>query len=162
MNKIFFLPASLWILISCNQPQQHEVAKAINLDSIKQVLKQTDQAFSDRSKQVGQQVAFLEYMDENVTMLRPNSMPLVTKDSVKKIYAQRSDTSFVLTWTPLYADVSSSGDLGYTYGTWLFETKSGGKGEGTYCTIWKQDATGKWKFVMDVGNEGLKALQTKK
>ena len=156
MMKTITLLLGLLIFASCSQPHQEQTVKSLNLDSIKQVLKQTDQAFSDRSKQIGQQASFLEYMDQNVTMLRPNSMPLVSKDSVEKFYSLRSDTSFVLTWTPLFADVSSSGDLGYTYGTWLLETKSGEKGEGTYCSIWKPDSRGDWKFVLDVGNEGLK------
>ena len=27
--------------------------------------------------------------------------------------------------------------------------------EGTYVTIWKKDADGNWKFVLDTGNQGL-------
>ena len=163
MNKIYSLIALSLLYSSCTQPKQpQQTQKILNLDSIKQVLKQTDQAFSDLSKRKGQQAAFLEYMDGNVTMLRPNSMPLVSKDTMRKVYAQRSDTSFTLTWSPLFADVSASGDLGYTYGTWLFETKSGEKQEGTYCTIWKQDASGNWKFVLDTGNDGLKKPEEKK
>lgn len=162
MNRIYSLITLSFLYVSCMQSQQQQTQKALNLDSIKQVLKQTDQAFSDRSKQIGQQAAFLEYMDQNVTMLRPNSMPLVGKDTMRKVYEQRSDTSFTLTWSPLFADVAASGNLGYTYGTWLFETKSGEKEEGTYCTIWKQDAGGNWKFVLDTGNDGLKKKEEKK
>ena len=162
MKKAFPLLAALLIFISCMQPQHEETAKNLNLDSLRQVLKNTDQAFSDLSKQKGQQAAFLEYMDENVTMLQPNSMPLVGKDTIRKRYAQRSDTSFTLTWTPLFADIAASGELGYTYGTWLLQTKSGEKDEGTYATVWKQDSKGNWKFVLDTGNEGLKKPEEKK
>lgn len=143
-------------ITACSPAAEEQAEKSINLDSVKQVLMATDRAFSYRSKQIGQQHSFLEYMDEYVTMLRPNSMPLVGKDTMRKIYSQRSDTSFTLTWSPLYADVAASGELGYTYGTWHLETKTGAKEEGTYCTIWKQDSTGQWKFVLDMGNEGLK------
>jgi ketosteroid isomerase-like protein len=156
MKSLFYLSTICLFIAACSQSEKQQAEKQLNLDSVKQVLIATDQAFSDRSNQIGQQAAFLEYMDEHVTMLRPNSMPLVGKDTIRKIYAQRSDSSFTLTWSPLFADVSASGDLGYTYGTWLLETKMGEKEEGTYCSIWKQDSIGHWKFVMDVGNDGLK------
>ena len=156
MNRLFLLLIFTSIL-ACNQQHHHHAeAPPLNLDSIKDELKQTDLAFSNRSKEKGQQAAFLEYMDENVSMLRPNSMPVVSRDSMRRIYSQRSDTSFTLTWSPLFADVAASGELGYTYGTWLLVTKAGEKSEGTYCTIWKKDANGNWKFVLDMGNEGLK------
>jgi ketosteroid isomerase-like protein len=28
--------------------------------------------------------------------------------------------------------------------------------QGTYTTFWKKDKKGKWKFVLDTGNDGLK------
>jgi ketosteroid isomerase-like protein len=156
MKPLSLLSAMALFITACSPAAKERAEKIINVDSVKQVLMATDRAFSDRSKQIGQQHSFLEYMDEQVTMLRPNSMPLVGKDTMRKIYSQRSDTSFTLTWSPMYADVAASGELGYTYGTWHLETKTGAKEEGTYCTIWKQDSTGRWKFVLDMGNEGLK------
>ncbi len=154
--KKLFLALNALLIISCNQQPSLPKEKNINLDSIKQVLKQTDQDFSDLSKSKGQHAAFLQYMDENVAMLRPNSMPLIGKDTMQKRYALSSDTSYTLIWKPLFADVSTSGDLGYTYGQWQLQFHGGELSEGTYCTIWKQDSTGKWKFVLDMGNEGLK------
>jgi ketosteroid isomerase-like protein len=142
--------------ISCNQQSSIPQIKIVNTDSIKQVLVQTDLDFSNLSKSIGQQKSFLEYMDNNVTMLQPGSMPLVGKDTMQKRYKLKSDTSFVLTWAPLFADVSSSGDLGYTYGTWKYQPNIGDSAEGTYCTIWKVDSGGNWKFVLDTGNDGLK------
>lgn len=162
MKALFFISTVCAVMAACTPPAKQQAEQHLNSDSIKQVLIATDQAFSDRSKQIGQQAAFLEYMDEQVTMLRPNSLPLVGKDTIQKIYAQRSDSSFTLIWSPLFADVAAGGDLGYTYGTWLLETKAGDKEEGTYCTIWKQDSIGNWKFVMDVGNDGLGKEATKK
>src|SRR6185436_18782069 len=116
---------------------------------------QTDQAFSDLSKAKGRNASFLEYMDEHVTMLRANGMPLVGKDTMAKRFAERPDTSYTLTWQPLYADAAASGDLGYTYGRWLLVTTTNDSSEGTYCTIWKKDSNGNWRFVLDTGNEGL-------
>jgi ketosteroid isomerase-like protein len=60
-----------------------------------------------------------------------------------------------LTWEPLYADISVSGDLGYTYGLFASHTKTGKLlGRGKYVTIWKKQRDGTWKYVLDGGNEG--------
>ena len=64
---------------------------------------------------------------------------------------------YTLTWVPIKADVARSGELGFTYGTYLLTIKNIGKEEGTYCTIWKKDKNHSWKFVLDTGNEGLNA-----
>ena len=156
MKKIFFV-ANAIVFASCQQPRQHAAEmKAVNRDSLKEALMKTDLAFSDLSKAKGRNASFLEYMDEHVTMLRPNGMPLVGKDTMRKRFSTMPDTSYTLTWKPLFADVAASGDLGYTYGTWLLVTTKNDSSEGTYCSIWKQQPNGDWKFVLDTGNEGLK------
>ena len=54
------------------------------------------------------------------------------------------------------ADISSSGDLGYTYGTFEFRSKDkDGKPTvdyGKYTSIWKKQADGSWKVALDMGN----------
>ena len=61
-----------------------------------------------------------------------------------------------LIWTPVGADISSSGDLGYTYGNYEFHSKDKeGKAKveyGKYTSIWKQQKDGSWKVVLDMGN----------
>jgi len=61
-----------------------------------------------------------------------------------------------LTWTPVKAEMAASGDLGYTYGTYVFKDK-GKDGKlitayGKYATVWKKQKDGSWKVVMDMGN----------
>jgi ketosteroid isomerase-like protein len=66
------------------------------------------------------------------------------------------DKNNSLTWKPIGADVSSSGDLGYTYGTYEFRSKdASGKpsvSHGKYTSIWKRQKDGSWKVVLDMGN----------
>lgn len=60
---------------------------------------------------------------------------------------------FHVTWTPVHAEVSSSGDLGYTRGTneFTLPNKSGGttKLAGRYLTVWRRGADGVWRCVED-------------
>ena len=61
-----------------------------------------------------------------------------------------------LTWTPVKAEMSASGDLGYTYGNYVLKSKNKeGKivpNYGKYMSIWKKQKDGSWKVVADMGN----------
>jgi ketosteroid isomerase-like protein len=126
------------------------------MDSLNHDLLQTDIAFSQLSEDSGRNAAFMQYADSNATILRAFSMPITGKDTIIRMFANHPDTSFKQIWTPIAADVARSGDLGYTYGTYYIETKNVDKAGGTYCTIWKKDASGKWRFILSTGNEGVK------
>jgi ketosteroid isomerase-like protein len=134
-----------------------------SIQSDKQELITADTEFSNLSAEKGMHEAFLAYMDENVVMLKPYQYPIVGKEKQREIYAQNPDTGFTLTWKPSFADISQSGELGYTYGIWEITTKDSTgkevKGNGTYATVWKKDSEGKWKFVLDTGNPGLEPKQ---
>lgn len=123
----------------------------------KEQVKQADIDFSNLSVNAGFHKAFLTYVADDGVLLRPNSYPLEGKKAIAEFYKKSSDSSYILTWKPLYADVSSSGELGYTYGTWELKLKSGNEppSYGTYATVWKKNKKGEWKFVLDTGNDGL-------
>jgi ketosteroid isomerase-like protein len=121
-------------------------------------LLQADRDFARLSVEKGANASFLAYIDDNCVILRPNRAPVIGRDKITEMYST-PDTSFTLNWEPLFADISNSGDLGYTYGIYTVEMDSP-EGttvtkEGTYVTIWKKDEDGKWKFVLDTGNQGL-------
>ena len=63
-----------------------------------------------------------------------------------------------LTWAPVGGGMATSGDLGYTYGTYEFSAKDkDGKpvvDKGKYATIWKKQKDGNWKVALDMGNSG--------
>ena len=63
-----------------------------------------------------------------------------------------------LTWTPVKAEMAASGDLGYTYGTFVFKAneKDGNPVThyGKYTTVWKKQREGTWRVALDMGNIG--------
>ena len=118
-----------------------------------QEMEQADEDFSNYSREHGMRKAFLEFIDDDGIMMRDNSMPIIGAHAINYI-TSINDSSIELTWEPRGADMSASGDLGYTYG--VYELKdSNNVQKGTYVTIWKKQADGKWKFVLDSGNQGL-------
>jgi ketosteroid isomerase-like protein len=147
MKKIRITSALLIILIGCNNQPTVDIAKE------KEAMKQADIRFSDLSKQKGMKAAFLQYMDSTAALLRPNHYPIVGKDAQE--YLQKiNDSSFSLVWEPENAQLAASGDLGYTYGIYTYHDKDTTY-QGTYVSIWKKQADGSWKFVLDTGNPGV-------
>ena len=120
----------------------------------KEQLLEVDRKFSATSVEKGFSKAFIEFAHPDAVLLRENSMPVIGKESVVKLF-ENADTSGVnFTWEPLAGDIASSGELGYTYGIYTFKKDTITK-KGTYVSIWKKDAAGNWKFVLDSGNEGI-------
>lgn len=120
----------------------------------KDKLKETDRVFSNFCLENGMKKAFYEFADENAVMLRDNSYPIVGKERIKELLANKNDTLFSFWWEPIGADVAKSGELGYTFGTYKLQVKDS-LFEGTYVSIWKKDQHGAWKYVLDSGNDGL-------
>lgn len=119
----------------------------------KRILMETDKAFSDYCLQNGMNKAFYKYASEKAVMLKDNRFPLIGKENIKKQFSG-DDTQVTFSWRPLNADVSKSGELGYSYGTYTYQTLDS-LYEGTYVSVWKKDKNGDWKYVLDSGNEGL-------
>lgn len=123
-------------------------------------LMDADKAFSKLSEEKGMKHAFLEYLDSNGVLLRPNQAPIVGADAIDYLI-QQNDSTYTLKWEPKNGVVAKSGELGYTYGIYALQpTAKDTIIYGTYVSIWKKEAGGKWKFVLDSGNEGIGEVKT--
>lgn len=97
--------------------------------------------------------AFLTYFaDDGVEVVDGGGFD--TKDLMRKRAPWPEGAT--LTWRPVKADMSASGDFGYTYGNYIFTAKNkDGKvvvNHGKYTSIWKKQKDGQWKVVVDMGN----------
>lgn len=95
------------------------------------------------------------YADDAVEV--PDGAPILQgKESIARTTGFLDNKQNHLTWTPVGAGISTSGDLGYTYGNCEFRsTGKGGKpvvAYGKYNTIWRKQRDGAWKVVLDMGN----------
>jgi ketosteroid isomerase-like protein len=77
-----------------------------------------------------------------------------TRDAISKQPPWPEGTS--LTWTPVKGDMAASGDLGYTYGNYIFKSKNKDghivSSYGKYMSVWRKQKDGSWKVVVDMGN----------
>jgi ketosteroid isomerase-like protein len=97
--------------------------------------------------------AFLTYFaDDGVEVVDGGGFN--TKEEMRKQPPWPDGTT--LTWTPVKAEMAASGDLGYTYGNYVYTAKNkDGKlaaNYGKYTSIWKKQKDGQWKVVVDMGN----------
>ncbi|MBL0357934.1 MAG: nuclear transport factor 2 family protein [Chitinophagaceae bacterium] len=154
MNKLILLLFTLFVLFSCNTRAKKENEED-KTASLKLAILDTDRAFSAMSEEKGLRSAFIEFIDSNGVLLRPGTVPLTGGDAMDFI-TQSNDSTFTMTWEPRSADISSSGDLGYTYGLYSVQPTTGDSViYGSYVTIWKRQPDGKWKFILQSGNEGV-------
>jgi len=144
-------------ICSCQTGKKEAVAGP-DLAAERAALMETDRKFSDLSVEKGMKNAFIEYIDSNGVLLRPNLMPIVGAHAIDYLI-QQNDTSYKLNWEPQKVFVSKSADMGYTYG--LYALHPNGIDTviyGTYVSIWKKQDDGSWKFVLDTGNEGAEEV----
>jgi ketosteroid isomerase-like protein len=147
---LFVFIINLIFILSCTKAVKNKPSGA---------LIRADRDFSEMSVKDGMFSAFLFYIAEDGVILSDNSLPCKGKDALRERFAGRSDTSFVLSWEPLYENISESGDLGYTYGIHTTLEKATGQiSRGTYLTVWQMQTDGSWKFVLDTGTQGLPDL----
>lgn len=95
--------------------------------------------------------AFSSVAAADVRVFRNDKFPFV---GLTAAAAALPDGSTVWSWQPALVSVSSSGDLGYTYGTYQITGKDSSEKileRGNYYRIWKKQA-GKWKLVADLTN----------
>jgi ketosteroid isomerase-like protein len=126
--------------------------KAIIADESK--LFDTDVAFSLASEANGAAEAFNMYLADTAIQLPAGSHPIIGRDA---IYQEMKDSGdVILTWTPVKAEISRSGDLGYTWGNYKVSAR-GSDGEakigyGKYLNVWAKQSNGEWKVLIDMGN----------
>jgi ketosteroid isomerase-like protein len=112
----------------------------------------TERAFSRTSEEKGIREAFAGFIADDGILFRPHAV--VGKKWMQEHPLPPSNTRPLLTWQPVFAAISRSGDLGYTTGPWQFKTDikdARPSAFGDFMTIWKKQADGNWRFVLDLG-----------
>lgn len=158
MFKFFLVAAHTLFISACTftSSTKENVGEALHQKAMQDMV-DTDRAFSDACTKTGMKKSFLEFVADDAVLLRPDKLPIVEGDVIKFLSAQE-DTSFTMSWEPSGADLSASNDIGFTYGVYTVVAKDTTL-KGTYLSIWKKQMNGKWKFVLDTGNQGTGELK---
>lgn len=111
----------------------------------------SEQRFAARALAVGWKQAFLEYFaDDAVAFNGDQTEP--AKDQFRRQPDPPKNRR--LLWEPRYGDMSASGDLGYLTGPVRRIVPGQNNGQpfhSIYASVWKRQADGTFKVVMDMG-----------
>jgi ketosteroid isomerase-like protein len=124
-------------------------ARSVNLDQERASLMAADLAWSQSVKDLDKFASFVA----GDASFYPPGMPVVTgQASVRDTFAKMSSApGFDLKWSTKKADVATSGEVGYTTGTYQLKQDGGGE-TGKYVTVWKKQSDGQWKVAEDIFN----------
>jgi ketosteroid isomerase-like protein len=121
-------------------------------EKAKREIEQTEREFLKMSLDKGIPVAFSFYADTNVVVKSDDSL-IKGKVAVSQFYASPFFKNTTFIWSADFVEASEDGNLGYTYGKYIFQTKdSAGKEndyKGVFHTVWKKQQDGSWKYVWD-------------
>ena len=120
----------------------------------------TEREFAATSLKEGIRASFWKYFADDGISISPK--PHIYKESALKTPSPAHPLARTLYWEPIVADVSSSGDLGYTMGP--ASLKDSAKGDappwyGFYFSIWKRQKDGDWKVAVDVGTGSTNVVE---
>ena len=112
-----------------------------------------DQAFEARAQTVGAAQAFRDFMDPADGLQFAGGPPIRGAEAIYKAMGGPSKDAPGLQWTVVDAWGAASGDMGVTTGTWKLTAKgaSAPMVTGRYVTVWRKDAGGAWKGLIDIG-----------
>ena len=131
------------------QMGQETFNKKVDRQFARSGLLDVERKFSMVSAELGARESLVLYAAKDVRLFRNDHFPFVGKMAAADALAPLTAE---WTWTPSFADVSISGDLGYTYGTYELREKTGKLVEkGNYARVWKK-VLGDWKLVIDVAD----------
>lgn len=117
-----------------------------------QEMVQTEQAFSKMATDKNTRDAFMTFIADDGLLFRPTAVN--GKQWMNEHPVPASAKHPLLAWQPAFADMAAAGDLGFTTGPWEFKEDSKDEkaaGFGHFVTLWKKQADGSWRFVLDLG-----------
>jgi ketosteroid isomerase-like protein len=148
-TNMLLLLALIMLLNSCSV----EIEKN-SREKWKEEIVETERNFSAMAGEKGIPDAFIYFAAEDAVLMRNNK--LVTGREALIAYLEDQPVKVrdeKLSWEPDFVDVSSSGDLGYTYGQFTYSytdsTGSTVENKGVFHTVWKRQDDGSWRFVWD-------------
>ena len=145
------LPVLLSGCASSRQPDARNGARtSTSPEDARASLIAAERAFSAMAGERGTREAFIANLADDGLMFVPTAVP-------GREWLLADSTRFaggLLQWEPLWAEVAASGDFGYTFGPYSLRRSAADTvvGRGTFVSVWKREAAGPWKVLLDLGN----------
>ncbi len=108
----------------------------------------TEKAFEKTVAEVGIREGFLRFLAPSSVMFMPDAA------NAREVWSKRPNSDAMLTWNPIWIDVSANGVLAYSIGNSRFRPK--GKDDanifyGHYLSVWLRQPNGEFRAALDTG-----------
>jgi len=145
------VPRSHPLLLLCSLPAvllASPRATAANDDAAAPIVT-AERAFAAQVRSAGVRDGFLAWLAPTSVVFRPSPV-----SGIKTYEKQKPGWNGLLAWTPMHAAISADGKLGWSTGPWTWSRDSTQKkpdAHGEYMSVWRLQADGSWKAVLDCG-----------
>lgn len=132
----------------------------MNLEFEKTALIETSREWA-RIVATGDLERALSFWSDDALVMPPGQPPIVGKAAIREYVRQMmAIPGFSITWEPEQANVAGTGDVGFLVerNRVTVNDSSGTLREqfGKAVTVWRKDATGAWKCVVDIWNDNAR------
>jgi len=126
----------------------HAAAAADGGAAVEQIVA-AERAFAARAQVVNARQAFAEYFAPDALLYAPYPAPAFPR------LAEPRDWAVHIAWRPVAAGAASAGDLGWTTGPAEYRAvrDAAPNAYGHYTSVWRREADGTWRVVIDIGIE---------
>lgn len=124
-------------------------AEDVDLEKAVRSLIAAEQAYANLAGEKGFREASISVFADDAVIFAPNAV------NGKKFW-RGSKNDPVISWRPVFASISRSGELGYTTGPWISrKSRDAEKSDafGYFITVWQKNKEGVWKVAFDIGSD---------
>lgn len=113
-----------------------------------------DRDFSAYAADHGTAAAFKAFMEPADSRAFEGGEPARGAEAIFQAHGGGKPEAGKLAWAPAEAFAGQAGDMGVTWGHWVYTPNDATKKAfgGRYVTVWRKDAEGHWKGLIDIGN----------
>ena len=146
---------TLGLTFGLHQALLFTVAGQATIPAALEEMAEAERAFVRRAQEVSAPQAFMEWFAQDAVGFQTGS-PASAQAELGKQPRPPHDPKVLFWWEPRYGDIAASGELGYLTGPVRMarpDRNNGAVVHGNYASIWKRQADGTFKVVIDIGIE---------
>jgi ketosteroid isomerase-like protein len=111
-------------------------------------VRRTDSLFSHEAREAGYAMAMQSALSPSARVYRNGHRPAVVRDSCLALVRA---TAMREQWQPIGVTAALTGDLAFSYGSYVAGTSEGKERKGYYVRIWRDAGANEgWKIVLDI------------
>ena len=113
-----------------------------------------DRDFAAYAGAHGTAAAFRAFMEPTDSRQFNAGEPVRGAEAIYQAEGADKPSKGKLDWSPAEAFAGKAGDMGVTWGHWRYTSVDPAQKAitGRYVTVWRKDAEGHWKGLIDIGN----------